>query len=292
MLDEEGNPMRGKKALAETIRLGHEAADGISKILRKPQDLEYEKTFMPFILLSKKRYVGNKYEEDTENYKQTSMGIVLKRRDNATILKVIYGGVIDIILGKNNINESIDFLRKSLRELIRGKFGLDKLVITKTLGDNYKFPEMIAHKVLADRIAEREPGNKPQLFDRVPYVFIQTDQPVSLQGDRIENPDYIKKMGLSPDYHYYVTNQIMKPISQIYSLCIEKIPNFRKGNQYFPEQAKKYRLKGWDQDKIEKKILQLKAKEVELLLFYDTLRECENQKARAQEITKWFGIKK
>jgi DNA polymerase elongation subunit (family B) len=291
MTDSGGSPLRGKDALAESIRLGHEAADGISKILRKPQDLEYEKTFMPFILLSKKRYVGNKYEEDTENYKQTSMGIVLKRRDNATILKVIYGGVIDIILGTNNINQSIDFLRKSLRDLIRGKYGLDKLVITKTLGDNYKMPEMIAHKVLADRIGEREPGNKPQLFDRIPYVFIQTDEPVSLQGDRIEHPDYIKRMGLHPDYHYYVTNQIMKPISQIYALCIEKLPNFRKGQTYFQEQAKSYRLKGWAEDKIEKKILQLKGKEAELLLFHDTIRQCENQKARAQEITKWFGKK-
>jgi hypothetical protein len=83
----------------------------------------------------------------------------------------------------------------------------------------------------------------------------------------------------------------MKPISQIYALCIEKLPNFRKGQTYFQEQAKSYRLKGWAEDKIEKKILQLKGKEAELLLFHDTIRQCENQKARAQEITKWFGKK-
>lgn len=96
-------------------------------------------------------------------------------------------------------------------------------------------------------------------------------------------------MGLKPDYHFYVTNQIMKPISQIYALCIEKLPTFRKGKEYFHHQSLKYKNQGWSEEKIEKKILQLKAKEAELLLFQDTLRQCENQKARAQEITKWFG---
>ena len=39
------------------------------------------------------------------------MGIVLKRRDNAPIVKDIYGGIIDYILNKN-IEGSYDFLEK------------------------------------------------------------------------------------------------------------------------------------------------------------------------------------
>ena len=61
-----------------------------------PQDLEYEKTFWPFCILSKKRYVGNKYEFDPDHYYQNSMGIVLKRRDNANIVKKVVGGMVDI----------------------------------------------------------------------------------------------------------------------------------------------------------------------------------------------------
>ena len=45
----------------------------------------YEKTFYPFILFCRKRYVGMKYEEDPTKCKRASMGIVLKRRDNAPI---------------------------------------------------------------------------------------------------------------------------------------------------------------------------------------------------------------
>ena len=36
----------------------------------------------------------------------------------------------------------------------------------------YKNPQSIAHKVLADRMAERDPGNKPKSNDRIPYAYI------------------------------------------------------------------------------------------------------------------------
>jgi DNA polymerase elongation subunit (family B) len=68
----------------------------------------------PFIIFSKKRYVGNLYEFDINKFKQKSMGIVLKRRDNANIVKKIYGGVIDILLNKQDLNESIEFLNDEL----------------------------------------------------------------------------------------------------------------------------------------------------------------------------------
>ena len=43
--------------------------------------------------------------------------------------------------------------------------------ITKSLRGYYKNPQQIAHKVLADRMAERDPGNKPKANDRIPCVY-------------------------------------------------------------------------------------------------------------------------
>ena len=125
----------------------------------KPPRLEYEKTFSPFILFSKKRYIGNKYEEDAENlYKQTYMGIVLKRRDNADIVKHVYGTIIDILINKLDLEGSIKFCQEAFcSKLLQGGFPLDMPIITKSLRGFYKNPDQIAHKVLTDRIGEREP---------------------------------------------------------------------------------------------------------------------------------------
>ena len=74
----DGTPIVGKKGLEITIELAIEAGEMASKFLKPPHDLEYEKTFMPFLLLSKKRYVGMLYETNPNKCKEKSMGIVLK----------------------------------------------------------------------------------------------------------------------------------------------------------------------------------------------------------------------
>jgi hypothetical protein len=126
----------------------------------------------PFIIFSKKRYVSNKYEGSITKYKQNSMGIVLKRRDNAPIVKDIYGGIINTILNERNIESAKEFFKEKVNELLEGKIDINRLVITKSLRSNYANPTSIAHKVLADKITERDPGNAPLSNDRIPYCYI------------------------------------------------------------------------------------------------------------------------
>jgi len=205
MEDKCGNSIKNKEALKLSIEISVHAEKKFKKLLKEPHNLEYEKTFWPFILFSKKRYVGNKYEFKTNCYKQTSMGIVLKRRDNAPIVKYVYGGVIDIIMNHLDINKSIDFLQVSIRDILNGTFKIDKFVITKSLRSHYKDPQRIAHKVLADRIGERDPGNKPKPNDRVPYVYINKPTFISVKET------YIK-----------LTNKKFGKYFLIYSICVSK----------------------------------------------------------------------
>ena len=268
-----GVPLTGKAALPLAIAAGQKAALEIKRILPKPQSLEYEKTLFPFILFSKKRYVGNLYEDDAEKKpKQKSMGIVLKRRDNAQIVKIIYGGIIDLLMKGAPLSESVDFLRYQLKELVDGITPLDELVVTKTLRGHYKNPQQIAHKVLADRMGERDAGNKPAANDRVPYIYVVPPPGVEvrLQGDRIEHPDYIREHKLKPDYRHYITNQIMKPVSQLFALCVEQLPGYSFAPSYWMEWENELETKAMYKDnpkKIKDRISALKMRVVEELLF-------------------------
>ena len=81
--------------------------------------------------------------------------------------------------------------------------GLKLMIITKTLSSYYKDPDRIAHKVLADRIGERDPGNKPSVNSRIPFIYIDMgNKKVTLQGDRIEHKNHIIKNKLKPDYEF------------------------------------------------------------------------------------------
>ena len=225
----DGTKIRGQKALDITIDLAKEAGELATQYLKAPHDLEYEKTFMPFALLSKKRYVGMLYEEDPNVCFRKSMGIVLKRRDNAPIVKDVYGGIIDILMKEKNIDAASKFLEDALKNIVDEKYPIDKLIITKSLRGHYKNPQQIAHKVLADRIGKRDPGNKPSSGDRIPFVYIKTTNKKALQGEKIETPNFIAENKLKPDYAHYITNQIMKPVLQVFALpnVLETLPNMR-----------------------------------------------------------------
>ena len=289
----EGKPIRGKEALEITIELAQEAGHLASGFLKGPHDLEYEKTFMPFCLLSKKRYVGMLYETDPNKCKRKEMGIVLKRRDNAPIVKDIYGGIIDILMKEQNIQKAIDFLKSSLQNLVDEKVSMDKLIITKSLRSGYKNPNSIAHKVLADRITKRDPGNKPSSGDRIPFVYINSANKKALQGEKIETPTYILENGLKIDYSFYITNQIMKPLQQLFALVLEKIwelQNKRSKISKFKKEIETLR-KTTEPEKFEDKLEQTKNKEVKALLFDEYLRVTNNEKEGNQSLTKFFGKK-
>ena len=226
ILDEDGNERVDREALVQSIQMGKDASDYINSILPDPQELEYEKVFWPFCLISKKRYVGNLYEEDPDKFKQKSMGIVLKRRDNADIVKIVVGGIVDKILNERSAEGAVEFARNSVEKMMNGEFPMEKFVISKTLRAEYKNPQSIAHKVLAERMGERDPGNKPQVNDRIPFVYKEMPgkQRGILQGDRVEHPDYMIDHGLKIDYRFYLTNQIAKPAGQFLNL-ISDSPN-------------------------------------------------------------------
>ena len=99
---EGGNPITDKRTLNMSLKMGQFTGELVKSRLPFPHDLEYEKTFFPFLILTKKRYVGNKYEDDINKYKQDYNGIVLKRRDNAPIVKKICGGLINCLINERN----------------------------------------------------------------------------------------------------------------------------------------------------------------------------------------------
>jgi DNA polymerase elongation subunit (family B) len=230
------------------------------------------------------------YETNINKCKRKSMGIVLKRRDNAPVVKDIYGGIIDIIMKEQDIEKAVKFTKKFLQDIVDEKIPLDKLIITKSLREFYKNPESIAHKVLADRIGKRDPGNKPSTGSRIPFVYIQTGKNVKLQGDKVEHPNFIKENKLKPDYGFYITNQIMKPVSQIYALVLEDLKDFKKKLKGFERKKKSLERKWSDNDKkCREYVMKERNKHVKELIFDNSLRNYNNIKNGQRTLISMFG---
>jgi DNA polymerase elongation subunit (family B) len=300
------------KDLAESIRLGIEAGKRITAQCRKPYKIAYEKTFYPFILFCRKRYVGMKYEEDVTKCKRMSMGIVLKRRDNAPIVKDVFGGALDMLLTEKDVRKAQRFVNEKLLDVLENRVPLEKFVVSKSLRDDYitevpdavrrhrssgkpeclsnaKAPfntiseyahkhdlslpvSSIAHRVLADRMAKRDPGTAPKVGDRVAYIFVKENKDKGKQGDRIEEIGYVKSKGLTPDTQFYITNQIQNPVAQLFALCIEELdgyvaPRRPSYGTLMEEMMEKH--KG-DEEEAMKSVLARKEKQLDTILFLDS----------------------
>jgi DNA polymerase elongation subunit (family B) len=271
-----GARLTGRPAQEAAKALAEEAGDKISGALKPPHYFEFDKMFRCFCLLSKKRYVGDMTEGGLEDddYHRKSMGIVMKRRDNAPIVKYVYGGAIERILNQRSTVAAFSFVQQAARELLAGKFPMKRLTITKSLRAEYK--AVPAHKILADRIGKRDPGNKPSSNDRIPFVYIATPKGQKVpaaQGERIETPAFIKETGLQPDYVHYITNQIAKPVAQVFGLVVEQLPGFK------PHMLTNSKKKG---------PVDAREEVAEELLFGQMLRDARREASGQADLRSWF----
>jgi hypothetical protein len=209
-----------------------------------------------------------KYEEDPTKCSRASMGIVLKRRDNAPIVKDIFGGALDILLQQKNVGAATAFVKSMLIKVAKGEFPLDKFAITKQLRDDYKDPTRIAHRVLADRMTARDAGNAPNVGDRLKFVHIQTPDK-KLQGDKIEHIDYVRTKKLQIDTGYYITNQIQNPVAQLFALCIAQVDGYVEPVKKYSTLYAEYLEKFGSEEEATLKVLDMKEKHLERLLFTD-----------------------
>jgi DNA polymerase elongation subunit (family B) len=270
---ETGERLTGREARVATIEMTDEAGALITKTLAAPHDFEFDKAFDPLLMFSKKRYAGNMYEENPDDYVHKYMGIALKRRDNAPIVKTIFGGAMKMLLDKRDVIGAFQFVKEKCLELVDGKVNLGQLTVTKSLRADYADPARIAHKALADRITMRDPGNAPAAGDRIGYVYISAkagQEASKLQGERIETPQFIKDHQLVPDYRHYIEHQLQNPISQAFGLLLEQIPGF---------QADMIRSCPAVTEDLDKYLAFREAKAAELL-FSDCLRRFEKSSTR------------
>jgi DNA polymerase elongation subunit (family B) len=258
------------KDLAKSIELGIAAGKRITSQCRTPYKIAYEKTFYPFILFCRKRYVGMMYEEDANaKPKRKSMGIVLKRRDNAPIVKDVFGGALDTLMVEKDVKKAQAFVNQKLLDVLENRVPLEKYIISKSLRDDYKNPGQIAHRVLADRMAARDAGTAPKVGDRLQFIYVAENKDKGKQGDRIEEVGYVRSHGLTPDAQFYITNQIQNPVAQLFALCIDKLDGYvapRRPSYTTMYEGFLEKYEG-DEEEATRALLEKKEKQLDSLMF-------------------------
>jgi DNA polymerase delta subunit 1 len=217
--------------LKESFQLGMEAADRISKTFRQPIELEFEKCYWPYLLFSKKRYAGLMYTKPEKPDYIDAKGIQLVRRDNPDFVKTVSKTILNMIMYDRKIHESMQYAMECGRRLLTQQVPVEELTVSKAMRQGYKNenqPHMAVAKKMLARSFNRVLTEKEELKElkrksgeRVPYVFVKTDNPKDLQYQRAEDPVYVKENGIQLDVLYYLKHSLMSPICSLFELFID-----------------------------------------------------------------------
>lgn len=227
-----------EKNRIDTFKLATICGDKLTNEVfnRPPIVMEFEKIFQPFILLTKKRYIAKKYEDPRNPFKLKyidAKGIALTRRDYCKMVKDCYTDVIDTIMDPDNtglaqgvrsaemdpkaiVKKSIEVFKGYIMKIDAYDINVDDLVVSAMLAKEYKTKPV--HVILAEKLKARK--EQVSVGDRVPYIFIETDDPKKAKSELGEDPAYAKKNGLRYNRLCYL-EQLAKPILGLYKVLLK-----------------------------------------------------------------------
>ncbi|RDW88441.1 DNA polymerase-1 [Coleophoma cylindrospora] len=200
--------------LAETMKLGEEAATYVSSKFIKPIKLEFEKVYFPYLLINKKRYAGLYWTNPDKYDKMDTKGIETVRRDNCRLVQTVIETVLRMILIDQDVQGAQDYVKDTISDLLQNKIDMSKLVITKALA-KADYAAKQAHVELAERMRKRDAGSAPALGDRVAYVIVKGSAGAK-NFERSEDPIFVLENNVPIDTKYYLDNQLAKPLGRIF----------------------------------------------------------------------------
>ena len=202
------------KNRADTFKLATVCGDNLTETVfnRRPIEMEFEKVFQPFILLTKKRYIGKKYENMKDPFKLkeiTKSGIAITRRDYCKMVKNCYSEVINAIVNEDGggVDESVEIYKSYIDRIDNYQIDIDDLVVSAMLAKSYKTKPVHVH--LAEKLKARH--EEVQVGDRIPYIFIESDDKTLAKSELGEDPKYAVENNLKFNRKCYL-EQLAKPL--------------------------------------------------------------------------------
>jgi DNA polymerase delta subunit 1 len=203
----------GTADLEEAMQLGREAAKFVTSKFIRPIQLEFEKVYFPYLLISKKRYAGLLWTKTTKWDKLDAKGIETVRRDNCLLVKHLVSISLKMILVERRVDDAIEFCKNIIRDLFQNKLDISLLVISKALSKNeYKGKQ--AHVELNARMKKRDAGAAYHIGDRIPYVIVKGTKGAAAY-EKAEDPIYVLENNEPIDVQYYL-EMLSRPLLRIF----------------------------------------------------------------------------
>ena len=211
-------PGRSKE---DAFKIGHEIADTITSMNPAPMKLKFEKVYHPCILMSKKRYVGFKYETVQQLEPDfDAKGIETVRRDGCPAVSKILENCLKHLFRHKDLSKIKEYVQDEFTKIMAGSASIQDFIIAKEVKlGNYSengLPPPGAY-ISLDKM-KKDPRSEPNYGERVPFV-ISDKGPQSRLVDSAKDPlGFVMDKYVQIDSTYYITRQIIPVLARVFDL--------------------------------------------------------------------------
>lgn len=234
----------GVTTVARAFELAEEVSARCSATFRDVVKLEFEKVYLPYLLIKKKHYAGIKYDAESGAGAPPTLdakGLALVRRDNCQLVRTAMREVLHAAMRDGNPLAAYEAVARHVHRLVNREVSLAELEISNFLRKDLK-DDHHPHIQVVKNMEARHAFGIPRVGDRVPYVILEGKKSSKIY-ERAEHPKHVAEHGLKIDREYYLLNQMQKRLEKVltplpipsvellFSRALAEINRQREGNR-------------------------------------------------------------
>jgi DNA polymerase zeta len=216
------------RSVAEAHAIGAEIAFQVTAANARPIQLKMEKVYHPCFLVSKKRYVGYKYEfKDTRVPEIDAKGIETVRRDQCPAVVKMMEKAIKVMFKTRDLSQVKALLQRQWSKMLEGRVGLIDYIFGKEvrLGTYASSSSKPPAAIVATKKMARDSRATPRYAERVKYVVVH-GAPGARLMDLVMSPEEVmlSKGRIRVNVNYYITKQAIPALERLFSLAGTPLP--------------------------------------------------------------------
>ena len=197
--------------------------------LPSPHELEFEKIFRRFLILSRKRYIARVYTAEgsaaeslmASREKLLYMGSQLKRRDSTELVKDCLR-VIGPLIMDGRCDEACDYVKRKIADLTSRRVPSEHLTITKSVRSMDKYVCPPKHVILNNTLKIVDPEHAVSDGDRLEYMHVVPEGHATFNcksrskkvPDELDVPARALKRGRVANVVKYLEDHLRNPICE------------------------------------------------------------------------------
>ena len=217
-----GGAKTERELIQEAFATGEKAAAEATRVFGDCNELECEKTALPYLLWKKKTYAARTFEDPHGEAKLDVKGLALVRRDCTDWVASTMRCALNALIMRRSVEEARAIVNTQLHRLVNDEVTLQELTLSRRISGSYKSENLPQVKVVK-KMEARNPGSGPKSGDRVAFCIIETEDPNHKVFQKAEDVAFVADPanGVKIDRLHYLTNEITNPLVQLFSPFVE-----------------------------------------------------------------------